>query len=246
MQIAQNIIHCEETSSTNDYLVSLISNVEPIKGIGVIADYQTSGKGQIGRKWESEKAKNLLFSFVIYPNILAVQNQFYISKMVSLALHKTVEDCGIKSVKIKWPNDIYIQDLKVSGILIQNSLKGDKINYSIIGIGLNINQDNFTETIPNPTSLSIELGRTLVIQDVLEILVKNLNIYYESLIQNRFDNLTKEYHANLYRINEECSFQIEEEKVKGYIRGVTEEGYLILEKEHKPSFFKLNELKMII
>ena len=136
------IIHIDETDSTNRWLQNhqLIANShEPI---AIWADYQTAGKGCGTNSWESERGKNLTFSLLIHPTEVPASRQFVISEWVSVALCETLEHYIYNKVEIRWPNDIYVGDRKIAGILIENTLKGNHIKDSIIGIGLNVTSRN--------------------------------------------------------------------------------------------------------
>lgn len=161
------IIHIDETESTNQWLREHGSNADMV----VTADNQTAGRGCGTNRWESERGKNLLFSMLIHPKAIAATQQFRISMAVSLAVIETL-DQYIGDVSIKWPNDIYWRDGKICGILIENTLSGNTIRNSIIGVGLNVNQRIFRSDAPNPVSLwqisGRETDRDLLLNDFLE------------------------------------------------------------------------------
>ena len=136
------LIHISETNSTNNYLQSLCSKQKVEELTVVVADFQTSGRGQRGNSWESDSGKNLLFSIVIFPEFLEARRQFLISQIISLAIKEEL-DTYTTDISIKWPNDIYWHDKKIAGILIENVLSGSTFSRAIIGMGLNINQKNF-------------------------------------------------------------------------------------------------------
>ena len=133
----------------------LIKNTEVAEGTVVLAKEQTSGRGQVNNTWESSYGDNLLMSIVLYPEFLHAGNQFLLSKFVSLAIVDFLS-YYLENVTIKWPNDIYVGNKKIAGVLIENSLRGAFISSSVVGIGLNVNQTEFSSSIPNPTSLKNE------------------------------------------------------------------------------------------
>ena len=143
----------KETTSTNDYLAQLCKESKAKEFYTVMADIQTKGKGQRGNSWESEAGKNLTFSIVLYPTALEAPKQFCLSMLAALACHEALDNYT-NGFSIKWPNDIYWKDKKIGGILIENELEGEYIVQSIIGIGLNINQEVFYSDAPNPVSLN--------------------------------------------------------------------------------------------
>ena len=152
------IIRLVETDSTNNYLREQSAKARLPEGSLVIADFQTAGKGQVGNSWESEAGKNLMFSILLYPDSLPANRQFLISQIASLSVKETLEGYT-DSVKVKWPNDIYWKDRKICGMLIENDLSGQHLYCSVIGIGLNINQEIFRSDAPNPVSLTQITGK---------------------------------------------------------------------------------------
>ena len=134
--------YIKETDSTNNLIRKMMQDENLPEGFLVYTDFQTAGKGQPGNTWESEAGKNLLFSIVLYPHEIPIHEQFVLSEIASLSI-KNILAKYTDGISVKWPNDIYWNDRKIAGILIENSLKKNEINYSIIGIGLNINQTIF-------------------------------------------------------------------------------------------------------
>ncbi len=151
-------IHIDETDSTNRWLRET-TLPERAGNLVVVSDFQTAGKGCGTNSWESERGKNLTFSMLIHPTELPANHQFHITEIVSVALCRTLADYLSDKVEIKWPNDIYVGDKKICGILIENRLQGNVIMDSIIGIGLNVNQTVFRSDAPNPVSLSQLTGK---------------------------------------------------------------------------------------
>ena len=158
-----NVILLQETSSTNDFLKRTAQSFE--SGTMIVAYRQMAGRGQKGNSWEAEPGKNVTFSILIKPPKIGVKEQFVLSEAVSLAI-VDVLDSYAKGFKVKWPNDIYYGDSKICGILIENSLGEDAIDYSIIGVGVNINQQFFTSGAPNPISLHNITGEIYDLADM--------------------------------------------------------------------------------
>lgn len=145
-----NVVRFDTLDSTNSEAL----RVDYPEGTAVVAECQTEGRGQRGNVWDSEKSKNLTFSLVHYPNI-PLEDSFQISMAAALAVADSLRSFGIFP-KIKWPNDIYVGEEKIAGILIENSLTGSSvIRKSVIGIGLNVGQREFPSGIPNPTSMAL-------------------------------------------------------------------------------------------
>ncbi len=227
----KNVIYIPETHSTNTLAMELLSKTSPPEGTCIKTDFQTAGKGQIGRSWHSETAKNILTSFIFYPKQLRVIDQFYLNMAVSLALTGTLANFDIQ-VKIKWPNDIYYLDKKLTGILIQNSVMGADIKASVVGIGLNINQQTFPPELPNPVSMAQITGKIYDRDDVLHLLCDHLEYYYTMLNAKKYTFLSKLYHNHLYRLNEISQYQEPGQlPYYGYIRGTDSQGRLLIENE---------------
>ena len=156
-------LHFERLSSTSNYLKELVKKypMEKLQDFfppyfAITADIQEEGRGQQNKKWESEAGENLLVSFLLYPKIKPAK-QFTVCQYVSVGISEFIRELfNIPNVSIKWPNDIYIGDKKVAGILIEHFICGDSINYTIVGIGMNINQIDFSKSLPNPTSIYLE------------------------------------------------------------------------------------------
>ena len=207
--MAMKILHFDEINSTNVYLYDKISENNDISDTVVVAAHQTAGRGMDKNRWESEAGKNLLFSMALKVNFLEAENQFKISQAVSVAIVETLQKI-INSNKffIKWPNDIYYGDKKLAGMLIQNTVEGRMMGVSIIGIGLNVNQIEFSKDIPNPISLKmiakeINLENIEILND-LESLVNLLIINIKSSVENlRSESnqieINRKYIAKSYR-----------------------------------------------
>ena len=176
------VIRLDEVDSTNRWLRENVAADEAMTVC--VADFQTAGRGCGTNSWESERGKNLLFSLLMHPDGIAARQQFQISMATALAVCDTMGDFGIKDIRVKWPNDIYWNDQKLCGMLIENRLSGTAIRDSIIGIGLNVNQtvfcfpqtaDNLL-TAPNPVSMRQILGHDIDREAVFRSIVSHLKI----------------------------------------------------------------------
>lgn len=224
--VGYELIVLDEIDSTNSYAMDLISKKDVKEGLCISANFQTNGRGQRGKNWESEKGENILCSIILKPQFLAPDKQFKLSKAISLAIFDFFKYFGLTNVFIKWPNDIYINDKKAAGILIENTIKGNKIEYSVIGLGININQTFFKE-VSKGTSLAIEKEKKYVISDLYELLFNLIEARYFQL-KHHEENLVAEYLNHLYRMNEYCQYLIKNELILAKINGVTNEGKLSL------------------
>ncbi|WP_430811504.1 MULTISPECIES: biotin--[acetyl-CoA-carboxylase] ligase [unclassified Carboxylicivirga] len=188
-----------QLASTNSELKRLLGTKKMAEYSLVITHHQTAGKGQAGNSWESAAHQNLTFSILLRPNFLAPHLQFYISKAVSLALVDTIRQTAQLDASIKWPNDIYVGDKKVCGILIENSIVGSRLDYCIVGIGLNVNQEQFVSDAPNPVSLKQLTNKSFKLETVLEHLLDNIEYRYHQLETNRLELVNQDYTKALYR-----------------------------------------------
>lgn len=225
--INKNIISLAETESTNNYAMQMVSD-KYREGTVVLAQYQSSGRGQAGSYWESEAGKNLLMSLILEPKFLEAGKQFYLSMIVSLALVDLLNN-HLKHVRIKWPNDIYVGNRKIAGILIEQSVKGAFIETSVVGIGLNVNQLNFYSDAPNPVSMKQVTGQNYALDSILDEFLQELDRWYNLLREKNFDNIEKSYLQNLFRMNKWHEYRTHEEKFSARIVGVGEFGQLQLE-----------------
>ena len=193
-----NIITVETINSTNAYLKELANKQVLTEGTVVSAHSQTAGKGQRGNSWESEAGKNITCSLLLYPSFLSARQIFILSEAVSLGVKETL-DAYTDGITIKWSNDIYHNERKIAGILIENELTGNEYNMSVVGIGLNINQKHFFSDAPNPVSLKQITGKDYDTETILKEMVKNIMNLYEKLKAGDAENIIQMYHEALYR-----------------------------------------------
>lgn len=223
----RQIIRLEETESTNSYLRDLLKSQHLEEGSVVVTDFQTAGRGQVGNSWYSDKGDNLLFSLLIYPTGIPANEQFIISRMVSLAIKNTLDQFA-DDIRIKWPNDIYWKEKKIAGILIENSLQGKIIENSIIGIGLNLNQQIFPVELPNPVSLRQITATEQDKNYILDLLLKEFFLLYRSLQQGEKQVIEDEYMLDLYRANGYYWYEDANGRFQAEIDNVLPSGHLVL------------------
>lgn len=246
MIIGSNLIFRENLSSTNTEASSLLRRGDLPEGTVIHTDFQTAGKGQQGNTWESEKGKNLLFSIILYPQSVMPDEQFLISMTISLGVCDFLNN-HTTGCKVKWPNDIYVKDHKIAGILIENSIMGDLIESTIAGIGLNINQEIFPEVIKNPVSLKFITGKELDTENCLSDLLSTLDKRYKQLLYGDRKKIHDEYKETLYRYNELYDYGTGGKIIKGRITDVSVSGTLTIRDEHETAYrFSYKEVDFII
>ncbi len=216
-----------EVDSTNNYLKTLLNTNQLPEGYVIVADFQNSGKGLGANTWESEPGKNLTFSLLLRPDTLKAEEMFLLSKAVSLGIIDALNEIR-NCFTIKWPNDIYYQNKKVGGILIENQIQGDYIKYSMIGIGININQDVFTSEAPNPISIKQILCQPLNRKEILKNMLNQISIWYDMLSDEYFDKINEQYFNHLFRNTDYHDFKAGDELFHAKIKEVANDGQLIL------------------
>ncbi len=220
------IIRLEEIDSTNRYLKNYREEGDE-EMIVAVADYQAAGKGQGTHTWESEKGKNLLFSIKVYPHWIPVRRQFVLSMAGALAV-KDALDSYVENITLKWPNDVYWNDKKISGTLIENTIDSKGIKSCVFGIGLNVNQLVFHSDAPNPVSLAQILGHEVDRDEVLKKILDGFEKYYELLRRADYMDVSGIYHLSLYRRKGFHPYRDADGEFEGALVEVEDDGHLIL------------------
>lgn len=227
--IGSHRIYLESIDSTNTFAQELLSKSNPIEGTVISAGFQTAGKGQANNIWQSEAGKNLLMSFILYPHFLKPTKQFYLSMFSANAVISYLREVLPQhEVRIKWPNDIYVGFQKLGGMLIVNTLKVDKIEHSVVGIGLNINQKVFDSNLPNPISLSLLTGQDHTLESTMNGLLSFLDKYYQMLINGHYVRLKTEFEENMLYRGENAVISTAEGLKEGMVLGIAEDGKIIM------------------
>lgn len=229
--IGQTVVLLEQVGSTNNYATSQVRENEVEEGTVFLAVSQTAGRGQHTNQWESEDGKNLTLSLVLHPEFLEIKDQFLLSKAVCLGIDAFLSQY-VDDVSIKWPNDIYVGNRKICGILIENAIMNGRFSSSVVGIGLNINQAKFVSDAPNPVSLFQLTGKTYDLDQCLTELLKNIDAYYCKLIDGQIEELNRLFEAKLFRLNTWHHFKDDHHEYRGRIVGVNEIGQLKVEEEN--------------
>jgi len=245
--VGKVLFEFDKLNSTNQYAYELLAKEQPAEGSIILTHDQYAGKGQATNKWESEPLKNLTFSIILYPKFLPARKQFLLNQVVSLSVFDTLKKYISEGLKIKWPNDIYVFDKKITGILIQNSLKGSTLQSSIIGIGLNVNQKQFISDAPNPTSLALAIGKTIDLKTLLAEFCEQLERNYLQIKGGQIAQLQQRYLNALYRLGENSHYRRTDGTIfKGQIIGATDIGKLMIKSQNGIEEFVFKEVGYII
>lgn len=225
------VIHLSETDSTSNYLAAHLLCENPEEFTIVRADYQTAGKGQRGNSWEAEAGKNLLFSILLYPKGVEARRQFLLSEAIALAIKEALDQFS-SGFSIKWPNDIYWHEQKICGILLENDLLGNTIQKTVVGIGLNVNQQQFHSSAPNPVSLwqitRKEHDIHTLLKDITPRIIKNYTLLYSN---EGAQEISNRYHDALFRKEGTHTYRDSAGEFKAKIECVKPEGTLVLKDE---------------
>jgi len=211
----------------------------------VVAEHQNAGRGQMGTVWESEYGKNLTFSLLVRVEEFKIKHQFYLSMAISLGILDALNPNVKNLLSVKWPNDILADKDKLCGILIENVLTGSNIKYSIIGVGLNVNQDQFSDKLENVTSLKQLSNINFDRDHLLKKIITSIQFYIDFVEKKNFDSLKKIYLKSLYKFQVPMMFEDDKGVVfLGKIINVSEGGMLVVELENETTRkFNLKEIK---
>lgn len=240
IKIGSAITFLDSVDSTNNYTANLINEKKITNGQVIMADYQGEGRGQRGSKWYSESGKNILLSLYLELDNLSVKNQSILAKYTSVSLVEALRTIGLNP-QIKWPNDVLIDNKKICGVLIENQLIGQSIKNSIIGIGLNVNQETFE--LENVTSLKIELGKEQDRMSILFLLISAFNRTIDMLLYHP-DYIEEYYHKSLFKLNEVARFyNVNLGGFQGVITGVDSSGMIQITTNKGKFTFDTKEIK---
>ena len=248
-----NIINISSVGSTNSHAMELIGDGKLTEGDIFLTNNQKNGKGQGDNVWESEPNSNITLSIVLQPHFVEPANQFVLTQIVSLAIVDTINSYLISinskvELRIKWPNDIYIDNCKIAGILFQNYIVGNKISYSIAGIGININQLAFTSGAKNPISLIHHINNPVSLDEFLDRLLNNINNRYELIkINGDFIGLQNEYLGFLYRYKVWAKYSTKKSEFIGKIIDIDVFGRLLVEMQDASKVsYMFKEIEFVI
>ncbi|MBY0480689.1 MAG: biotin--[acetyl-CoA-carboxylase] ligase [Chitinophagaceae bacterium] len=234
-----------EVDSTNIYAIDKVQANLAAHGAAFFANSQFAGKGQRGKIWNSESGSNIILSVVIDPSSLLINQQFAISAMASLAVYDFFVEMAGEETKIKWPNDLYWRDRKAGGILIYSHIQGKKWQYAILGIGININQTNFSDLTNQPVSLKQITGKSYQPVELAKQLCVCLEQRFKEMENGGIDAQLKEYNQHLYKRGEEVRFKKENIAFSATVQSVNGHGELVL-KNGLEDHFGFGELNWLI
>ena len=244
-----NIIVLESVASTNDYVKDLLSNFKPLQPFtAIMAKEQTQGRGQRGTTWQSSKGENLTASFVYCPDNFHITDQFALTIISSLSVYDVVQQLQPNDVYIKWPNDIFISNKKVAGILIENKLYGEYLKHAIIGVGLNVNQIEFPIEIAYKTTSIVQenFENDVTILDIVRMLQEKLKYYTHIYEHGQEDALLNIYNQRLYRKGILSLFTIRDTQIEGTISAVDKDGLLQVLINQEIRKFDLKEISYVL
>ncbi len=229
--------------STNEIASVLLTDKQPLNGTVIYTDYQSMGKGQRGNSWESEDGKNILASIILDTKFLEPTDFFELTIITSLAIHDFLAEYLKEDIKIKWPNDLIYEDKKIGGILIENYIRKNVIEWCIVGVGLNINQLEFQEK--KAISLANICGQQFDREELTNLLLQKIEERYFQLQKGKINKMRKEYLSNLYWKDEIHVFQSEGTFFNGRIIGVETSGKLKMELDDGERLFDFKEVVFI-
>jgi BirA family biotin operon repressor/biotin-[acetyl-CoA-carboxylase] ligase len=210
--------------STNTYAHQLISEGLSEDAL-VYCSEQTAGRGQRGNNWVSRAGDGIYCSFVVFHKNAFVRDQFVFNMLIAVAVSNYLDSKGIENVKIKWPNDILVNNRKIAGLVIENSLKGDKISSSIVGVGLNLNQEWKEENFETPsTSLKMITGENYYYEKEVVELAEQIKKHLDYFKAGQYELISKMYHQNLYQYQDNVEMIIDNNVVNARLEGINSDG----------------------
>jgi BirA family biotin operon repressor/biotin-[acetyl-CoA-carboxylase] ligase len=242
--LGKNLIYLPSCHSTNDVAAEKIQKEPIFDGTLVITSDQTAGRGQRGNNWEALPGQNITISVVLKPNFLNAISQFSLNIAISLGVYEFLSKYVAENLHIKWPNDVYIGNRKMGGILIENTISGSRLSYSIVGIGLNINQLSFNNDKAISLRLATQQGE-FDLEKLVEELCICLEKYYLQLKNGHAANQKKQYLQHLYRFGETHLFSKDGTQFLGKIIDIADSGQLILEVSGEIEYFGFKEVSFV-
>ncbi len=241
--LGKRLEYVPECHSTNDLAAKLGQEQRAIEGTVVLTDFQTAGRGQQGSSWEADPGKNLTFSIILKPSFLLVTEQYQLNKSIALGIYDALVSLVKTDFKIKWPNDVLAGEEKLCGILIENSLRNNSIQQSIVGIGLNVNQVSFNA--PKASSLKLLSGQDFDLNALLALILSTIEARYLQLRAGQNDLIDAHYHERLFGLNRTMNFKSASKTFEGTIRGVDNHGRLTVESASGFKYYAVKEIAIV-
>lgn len=243
--VGKVLLHFPRLASTNEYAFKLLQNQTVVEGTVISTAEQFQGKGQMGNIWESRPNENIAMSVIFHPHFLIPNQQFYLNIAVAVAVRETLA-AYTEGVQVKWSNDILVNRKKVVGILIQNHLSAQKIQNSVVGIGINVNQQQFPSDLEHASSLFLESGQKVDLEKLLQHLCKNLELRYLQLKRKDYEGLRIAYFEHLFQFNKWAWYETKEGiPVKGKIVDVLKTGQLVMQHNTSQKIYHLKEIRFL-
>ena len=244
--LGKNSIYLPSCHSTNDIAAEIIQTKRVFDGTIVITSDQTAGRGQRGNTWEAMPNQNITVSMILKLDFLNIAQQFRLNMAVSLGIYEFLCKYLSEGLAIKWPNDIYVGNRKMGGVLIENTLSGSRIAYSVIGIGLNINQLSFSNDKAISLRLASQKLEDFEIENLIERLCECIEKYYLQLKNGHAEVQKKKYLERIFRFRELHQYEQNGERFLGKIIDVAETGHLIMEVGEEVKMFNFKEISFVI
>ena len=244
IKLGEPFIQLSTVDSTNNYALNLVKQGLAANGTAIFAHKQTNGKGQMGKQWQTNEAENIIISVVANISTVHMLNQFGLVAMAALGCYDFFSVYAGDSTAIKWSNDLYWNDKKAGGILIETTQHNNQ-RFAIIGIGININQTIFDQSLPNPVSLKQITGKHFNVVELAKELCNSIDKWYTFLRENNVDFLLKVYNKHLYKKDKAVTLKKENIKFNCIIKSVNAFGELQVENGLNDSF-KFGEVSWVI
>ncbi|WP_010520739.1 biotin--[acetyl-CoA-carboxylase] ligase [Aquimarina agarivorans] len=238
------IIKVDATPSTNSFLKELLRKQNIIKPTCVWTKAQTNGRGQRGSKWQSESGKNLTFSVFFVTNEAIKATPFVLNMLTTLSIKKVLNRYNLPQLKIKWPNDILSANKKIGGILIENSYQNGVLSETVIGVGININQEDFTG-LPKASSVKNLIGISLSLEGILDEILNSLETFFKNYQEEDFEKVKRDFEAVLFRNKKPSTFEVSGNQFVGIIQGVSNGGLLkVLQQDNCLNYYDVKEIAL--
>lgn len=242
----QIINYLPSCQSTNDEAADLIARSNPPEGTLIVTDHQLAGRGQRGNVWEAEPGQNLTFSLILKPTFLRATDQFWLNMAISLGITDTLHTLLGDALRLKWPNDIYAGDQKLGGMLIENTLHGTAIAWSVLGVGLNVNQTEFAHSAATSMQQQAPLPNGYDLPGLLRSCCESIEQRYLQLRSGQRDRLKADYLGQLYRYREVHPFESDGRTFRGTIVGVDSSGRLSIAETEQVRHYEFKEVRFLV